>query len=100
MQPDKQTVQRQAVDRGPVLPGPCCLVLAMIHLTRQHFIRDLRVSRGFCHLDPSVCPPGFGSLPLASGSALPSAVFSSCWHRHVVLRVTTRGTPRVFLFKC
>lgn len=37
------------------LPGPCCVVLAMIHFTRQHFIRDLRVSRGLCHLEPSVC---------------------------------------------
>lgn len=58
------------------VPGPCCVVLAMIHLTRQHFIRDLRVSRGFCHLEPSVCPPGFGSFPLASGSRPPSTAFS------------------------
>lgn len=62
-----------------LLPGPCCVVLAMIHLTRQHFIRDLRVSRGFCHLEPSVCPLGFGSFPLASGRRPPSTTFSSGW---------------------
>ena len=58
------------------LPGPCWVVLAMIHLTRQHFIRDLRVIRGFCHLEPSVCTPGFGSFPLASGIRPPSTVLS------------------------
>ncbi len=71
------------------LPGPCCVVLAMIHLTRQHFIRDLRESRGFCHLEPSVCPPGFGSFPLASGIRPPSTAFSSAWRqqkRHYPLR--------------
>lgn len=63
------------------LPGPCWVVLAMIHLTRQHFIRDLRVILGFCHLEPSVCPPGFGSFPLASGIRPPSTALSFAWGR-------------------
>ena len=61
------------------LPGPCCVVLAMIHFTRQHFIKDLRESRGLCHLEPSVCSPEFGSFPLASGTMPPSTAFSSSW---------------------
>lgn len=65
-----------AVSSVVPLPGPCCVVLAMIHFTRQHFMSDLRVNRGFCHFEPSVCPPGFGSFPLASGSRSPSAAFS------------------------
>lgn len=74
-----QSVSLLMVSLYVSLPGPCCVVLAMIHLTRQHFIRDLRDSRGLCHLEPSVCPPGFGSFPLASGSRPPSTAFSFAW---------------------
>lgn len=80
IRPHKHTVnvfKKKSYEILCVLPGPCCFVLAIIHLTRQHFIRDLRESRGFCHLEPSVCPPGFGSFPLASGSMPPSTAFSS-----------------------
>lgn len=52
-------------------------VLAMIHLTRQHFIRALRENRGFCHFPESFPRPGAGSTPLASPSRLPSTTLPS-----------------------
>lgn len=60
-------------------PLSCGCVLAMIHLTRQHFIRAFRENRGFCHLPESFTLPGAGSTPLASPSRLPSTTFPSAW---------------------
>lgn len=58
-------------------PFSCCCVLAMIHLTRQHFIRAFRENRGFCHFPESFTLPGAGSTPLASPSRLPSTTLPS-----------------------
>lgn len=57
----------------------CGCVLAMIHLTRQHFIRAFRENRGFCHFPESFTLPGAGSTPLASPSRLPSTTLPSAW---------------------
>lgn len=60
-------------------PLSCGCVLAMIHLTRQHFIRAFRENRGFCHFPESFTLPGAGSTPLASPSRLPSTTLPSAW---------------------
>lgn len=60
-------------------PLSCGCVLAMIHFTRQHFIRALRENRGFCHFPESFTLPGAGSTPLASPSRLPSTTLPSAW---------------------
>lgn len=62
-------------------PLSCGCVLAMIHLTRQHFIRAFRENRGFCHFPDSFTLPGAGSTPLASPSRLPSNTFPSAWRK-------------------
>lgn len=62
---------------GPHSPLSCGCVLAMIHLTRQHFIRVFREKRGFCHFPESFPLLGAGSTPLASPSRLPSATLPS-----------------------
>lgn len=64
-----------------IILEPWGAALAMIHLTRQHFIRDLREMHGFCHFPPcSLCPLGSASRPLASGNRPPSTPFcpSAC----------------------
>lgn len=60
-------------------PLSCGCMLAMIHFTRQHFIRAFRENRGFCHFPESFTLPGAGSTPLASPSRLPSTTLPSAW---------------------
>lgn len=67
--------------RHTLSPLSCGCVLAMIHLTRQHFIRAFRENRGFCHFPESFTLPGAGSTPLASPSRLPSTTFPSAWRK-------------------
>lgn len=59
-------------------PLSCGCVLAMIHRTKQHFIRAFREKRGFCHFTESFTLPGGGSTPLASPGR-PSATLPSTW---------------------
>lgn len=66
-----------ATSNPPPSPLSCGCVLAMIHLTRQHFIRAFRENRGFCHFPESFTRPGAGSTPLASPSRLPSTTLPS-----------------------
>lgn len=72
--------QRNTFVLSPVCLSPlsCGCLLAMIHLTKQHFIRAFREKRGFCHFTESLTLPGGGSTPLASPSK-PSTTLPSTW---------------------
>lgn len=69
----------QHIHTPDLSPLSCGCVLAMIHLTRQHFIRAFRENRGFCHFPESLALPGAGSTPLASPSRLPSTTLPPSW---------------------
>lgn len=76
-----------------VILEPWGVALAMIHLTRQHFMRDLREMRGFCHFPSlSFCPLGSPSRPLASGSRPPSTPFCpSAWRTKTMRKYIKRA---------
>ena len=73
--PSSVPTSHHSPSRSP-LSCPGC-VLAMIHLTRQHFIRAFREKRGFCHFPESFPRPGAGYTPLASPRRLPSTTLPS-----------------------
>lgn len=68
----------EVVAGASLSPLSCGCVLAMIHRTKQHFIRAFREKRGFCHFTESFALPGGGSTPFASPSS-PSTTLPSTW---------------------